>query len=212
MTKAAKPKRRPPFTTLATRLMCTSLSTNSLSRSSFLRPCGSRAISVRLVADRIRRSEIQPALAGGLGQGLDPAVIEIAAAVEHDVLDALLFGAFGDELAHRLGRIDAGAGLLALARRFFDRRRRHERDALVVVDQLRVDVLRRAVNRQSLALARGAAQGAAYAPGAPHDPVAEFAHRAAPLFLLAFLAEDALGGIFDALALVGFRRAVFADF
>src|SRR6516164_9619880 len=33
-TSAAKPKRLPPLTTFATRLMCTSLSTNSLSRSS----------------------------------------------------------------------------------------------------------------------------------------------------------------------------------
>src|SRR5581483_9129029 len=35
---------------------------------------------------------------------------------------------------------------------------------------------------------------------------------AAPLLLLAFLAEDALVGIFDALALVGLRRPIFADF
>src|SRR5215469_9940685 len=33
----------------------------------------------------------------------------------------------------------------------------------------------------------------------------------APLLLLAFLTEDALVGIFDAFALVGLRRAVFAD-
>ena len=46
----------------------------------------------------------------GFGQRPDPAVIEIAAAVEHDVLDALFLRTLGDELAHRLGRIDAGAG------------------------------------------------------------------------------------------------------
>src|SRR5581483_3908527 len=35
---------------------------------------------------------------------------------------------------------------------------------------------------------------------------------AAPLLLLAFLAEDALGRVLDALALVGLRRPVIADF
>src|SRR5690606_32411177 len=55
--------------------------------------------------------ERQPAFAGRVGQGLVPTVINIAAAIKHDYLDALRDGAFGDELAHRLGRIDIGAGL-----------------------------------------------------------------------------------------------------
>src|SRR5215204_3821150 len=98
MTSAAKPKRRPPFTTLATRLMWTSLSTNSLSRSSRC-PC-SRAIFVPI------RSEIEAALAGGVGQRLHAPVVEIAAAVEHDVLQSLLQRALGDQLADRLGGVD----------------------------------------------------------------------------------------------------------
>src|SRR6476646_2758382 len=149
-TSAAKPKRRPPFTTLATRLMWTSLSTNSLSRSSPpLRSRGSRAMLLsHFVQPLVLSSEIQPALARGIGQRLDPAVIEIAAAVENHVLDALLFGALGDELAHGLGRAHAGAGLEALARGLFDRGGGRERDAAIVVDHLGVDVLGGAEHRQ----------------------------------------------------------------
>ena len=44
-------------------------------------------------------SEPQSALAGALGDGRDTAVVLVAAAVEHDCLDAQRLGAFGDELA-----------------------------------------------------------------------------------------------------------------
>ena len=44
-------------------------------------------------------SELQPALAGGVGQRRDPAVVAVAAAVEHHGVDAGLLGALGDELA-----------------------------------------------------------------------------------------------------------------
>src|SRR5581483_478797 len=117
-TSAAKPKRRPPFTTLATRLIWTSLSTNSLSRSSRSRSrLGSRAIgSVFPVWRHGRRhpsSELQSALAGGIGERLDAPMVEIAAAIEHHFLDALLGGALGDQLADLLRRTDVGAGLEA---------------------------------------------------------------------------------------------------
>src|SRR5580692_10985086 len=100
--------------------MCTSLSTNSLSRSSFLRSRGSRAIFVCLVVyltlcRLLLLLEIQSAFASGLRQCLDPAVVEIAATVEDHFFDALLLRALGDELAHRLCRIDAGAGLETFA-------------------------------------------------------------------------------------------------
>src|SRR5260370_27088273 len=97
MTSAAKPKRRPPLTTFATRLMPTSFSVNSLSSRSRgwrspspLRPC------VRAIGPL---SEIEPALAGGVGQGLDPAVIEIGAPVEHHPPDPGRLGAFGEPFA-----------------------------------------------------------------------------------------------------------------
>src|SRR5208282_4870523 len=103
-------------------------------------------------------SEIEPALARGLRQGLDAAVIEVSAAVEHDVLDALLLRALGDELAHRLRRVDAGAGLQAFPRRLLDRGGRSDRDALIVIDHLRIDVLGRAEYGKPLALAGRTAQ------------------------------------------------------
>src|SRR5438477_5564517 len=113
-TRAAKPKRRPPFTTLATRLMWTSLSVNSLSTSLRSRPWGSRAIF------RFPSSEFQSALTRGFGQRLDAAVVEIAAAVEHHVLDALRRRALRDQLADRLGGGDVGAGLMTAAHVLLD--------------------------------------------------------------------------------------------
>src|SRR5712692_4048830 len=112
MTSAAKPKRRPPFTTLATRLMPTSFSVNSLSS----RSRGWRSPSPPLRPSRPVRaigplSQIQSALAGGVGQGLDPAVIHIGAAVEYDPSDPRRLGAFGEQFADRARRLGIGAGL-----------------------------------------------------------------------------------------------------
>ena len=73
------------------------------------------------------RLEVEAAFARGVGQRFDAPVIEIAAAVEHDVLDALFLGALGDQLADRLGRVDVGAGLGAFAQRLFERRGGGER-------------------------------------------------------------------------------------
>src|SRR5579863_5373437 len=106
MTRAAKPKRRPPLTTLATRLMLTSFSANSDSSRDWLSPPSRlrRSPCVRAIRGPLSQttgSEIEPALAGGVGQGLDPAMIEIGAAVEHDPLDAGDLGALGDQLTDR---------------------------------------------------------------------------------------------------------------
>src|SRR6185295_11940491 len=113
---------------------CTSLSMNSLgSRSSRRPPRSPRSRRSRSAICPVL--EVESALTGGVGQRLDAAVIEIAAAIEHDVLDALFLGALGNQLADRLGRVDVGAGLAALAHRFLDRRGRGERYALHVIDQ-----------------------------------------------------------------------------
>ena len=53
-------------------------------------------------------SELEPRLAGGVGQGLDPAVILVASTVEANLVNTGLFGPFGDELAD-----DGGGGLIA---------------------------------------------------------------------------------------------------
>src|SRR5271154_5867325 len=161
--------------------MGTSLSTNSLSRSSFLRSRGSRAM---MPVQFVRLLEAQAAFARRIGERLDAAVIEIAAAIEDHLFDALLLGALGDQLADRLGGGDAGAGLQSLARRLFQRRRRHHRGARIVVDHLRVDVLRGAEHGQALALARRAPQRAAHAPLPPHNSVACLGHRRLRYFFL----------------------------
>src|SRR3954452_18478256 len=92
-TRAVYENRRPPLTTLATRLISTT------------RSCRSR------VEDETERSgagmapsegsglETQAALAGALGKGRHAAVVAVAAAVEHRGLDACGLGALGQQLA-----------------------------------------------------------------------------------------------------------------
>src|SRR5712671_4812353 len=215
-TSAAKPKRRPPFTTLATRLMWTSLSVNSLSRSSLCRCSRSRAIElIRSVIGLIRPyrgpSEVQPAFARRLGQGLDPAVEDVAAAIEHDVLDALGGRALGHPLADLLGGLDVGAGLERAAHILLDRGSGGDRLAFAVVDDLRVDVLRRAKDGQARTEARRGLDRHADARLAPRGLLLELGHDRLPLLLLAFLAEDVFACVFDALALVGLGPAETAD-
>src|SRR5437588_710164 len=64
-------------------------------------------------------SKLQTCFARRVGQRLDATVIEITAAIEHHVLDALLGRALGDEPADRLGGIDVGARLATFAQRLF---------------------------------------------------------------------------------------------
>src|SRR6185437_3152646 len=111
-TSAAKPKRRPPFTTFATRLMETSFSTNSLSALSFRSrsrpPRCSLLFSPRAIPAPL---EIQAGFARGFGQRTDPAVINVRAAIETDIDDARRLGALGDQTADDLRRLDIGAAL-----------------------------------------------------------------------------------------------------
>ena len=67
-------------------------------------------------------------------------MVEIAAAVEHDFLDALLHRALGKQLADGLRRVDVGARLPALAQGLLQRRGGSDRLALLVVDDLCIDV------------------------------------------------------------------------
>src|SRR5438067_6960793 len=185
-TSAAKPKRRPPFTTLATRLMWTSLSVNSLSSRSRSRSrsrCrGSRAMSfVPSSVVRHPSLEFQSAFTRGVGQRLDAPVIEIASAVEDHVLDALCGRPLRQELADRLGRRDVGAVLEATAHILFERRRRSERLAFEVVDHLGIDVLGRAEHRKPLTVTGGAADAPPYLRGPPQRPINDCRHRKAPV-------------------------------
>src|SRR5260370_38526342 len=226
MTIAAKPKRRPPFTTLATRLMPTSFSTKSpSSRSPRWRspsrprwprsrppedrapadgrspppgrgpppgrappppgraplPPPGRALPPGVRAPKGLSLESEPALAGGVGQGLDPAMEEIAAAVEHDGGDAGGLGALGDEPADGCRSGLVGALLEALAQGLVAARPRGHRSAGGVVHHLRVDVLRRAEHRQPQPAAAVLGDPPAHAPLPPPQTILWFAsHPSAP--------------------------------
>src|SRR5581483_1797755 len=145
-TSAAKPKRLPPLTTLATRLMCTSLSANSLSRSSrsrlrSLSLPGLRATLMPFPCVESPASEAEPALAGAVGERLDAPVIAIAAAIEHDLVDARLPGALGHQLADRGGGSLVGPGLELALQVLLQARCRRQGMAFRVVDHLGIDVL-----------------------------------------------------------------------
>src|SRR3990170_7465399 len=136
-TRAVNEKRRPPLTTLATRLI-------SITRSCRSRPLG-LTVSTAMGRLKVAESELQPALTGALGEGLDAAVIAIPAAVEDAGLDARIGRARGEHAArllrllHRvqpaqiaLGPVDRGQGL-----------------ARVVVDQLGEDAAVGAIDAQA---------------------------------------------------------------
>src|SRR5690606_4329255 len=107
-TRAAKPKRRPPLTTLATRLMPTSRSTISeSSRSRGFRSslCGRAILRCPYTSER------QAGFTRRVGERLDATVIDVAAAVEHHLGDTRLLCALGDQLAHFRGRGRVRTGL-----------------------------------------------------------------------------------------------------
>src|SRR5919205_3421300 len=90
-TSAVNEKRRPPLTTLATRLISTTRSWRS-------RPAGETDRSGAGMKARECRSrlEVEAALAGALGQRRDAAVVLVAAAVEHGGVDAGGLRALGE--------------------------------------------------------------------------------------------------------------------
>src|SRR5262245_25542257 len=100
------------------------------------------------------RSEIEPRLAGGVGQGLDAAVVQEAVAVEHDALDLALETHLGDQRADLLGRLGLGVRLERALQVTRQRRRGRERAALGVVHDLRVDVTGAAEDAEPRALLR----------------------------------------------------------
>src|SRR5271170_2402427 len=115
-TSAANDMFLPPLTTLVTRLMETTSSLRLrrfasifffiaiLSYPAFWRPVGSPWETL----------EIEARFAGCVGKGFDAAVIEIAAAVEDHLLDALFFGALGDELTNLSSSGDVATVLLVV--------------------------------------------------------------------------------------------------
>src|SRR5688572_15678891 len=83
-TRAVKEKRRPPLTTLATRLISTTRSWRSRPAAFTDRSTTAIAKFLRVVAGL----EDQAALASALGEGLHAAVVLVSTAVEHRGLDA----------------------------------------------------------------------------------------------------------------------------
>src|SRR6187200_2452785 len=146
-TRAVNEKRRPPLTTLATRLISTTRSWRS-------RPdCDTDRSGAGM---RSLRLEGQSGLAGALGEGLDAAVVLVAAAVEHRGLDAGGLGALGQDgaglvgLLHALERAQLGLGPVDGS----------ERPARVVVDELGEDAAVGAEHRDTRALGRATHLGA----------------------------------------------------
>src|SRR5919108_5929594 len=142
-TRAVNENRRPPLTTLATRLISTTRSWRS-------RPAGETERSG--AGMRATTLEGKPALAGARGQGLDAAVIAVAAAVEDGRLDAGGLRPLGDQragtsgLLHRLEAAQVRLGPVD----------RGQRAAGVVVDELGEDAPVGAEDGDPRALGRAA--------------------------------------------------------
>src|SRR5262245_2780389 len=107
-------------------------------------------LTVSPCATRGRPSELQPGRARRLGHGLHTPVIEVAAAVEHRLLQPLRLETLGDESTDLLRRLDVPGGRIALAQ--LEGRGLRQRDPAPVVDRLDVDVLQAAEHAQPRAL------------------------------------------------------------
>src|SRR5271155_3923225 len=147
-TSAEKLRFLPPFTTLVTRLIETTCSFR-------LSVCG----SIRFTVLNAIRLKLQSSFPCRFRQGLDAAVVDIAAPIEHYLLNALFLGSSGNDFADLLGRRQIAAlGAAAL----FDGRSGNQREAMGIVDHLHVDIGQAAEHRQAGPL-RGAAHLMAYA-------------------------------------------------
>src|SRR3979490_1055517 len=127
-------------------------------------------------------------------------MVEIPAAVEDHLLDSLLEGALGNELADCGGCrniVGLGGGSIFCA---FARARRNNRLAPAIVDELGVDMLARTIDRKSRTPLANLPDAIAPPAAATFKEVLLLAHIG--LLLLAFFAANTLARIFHALALV----------
>src|SRR5438477_2637703 len=147
----------PPLTTLVTRLMATTWSLSWRLPTSNFGLVASNFTSPGLkphCSNLFPQLELQSGLAGGIGQSLHPAVIQISATIEDHFGHALGLGALGDGFAHRFCRRQVSAGSLLLAFFLaFIGGGGHQRLALHVIHQLGVNMVQRAINIQARALA-----------------------------------------------------------
>src|SRR5262249_38641366 len=130
-TSAVNEKRRPPLTTLATRLMETTRSFSS-----------STLGSIFVSATRLSPAPLEGEAAGARGvcQRLHPAVVLVAATIEHHALDAGRLGLLRQYRADRLRSGDVAAGLVLRQKRLAPAGRAHPGASRVVAHELRVDV------------------------------------------------------------------------
>src|SRR5690606_3261991 len=169
-TRAVKLKRRPPFTTLATRLILTTRSMyetplsaapprRSSRRSRRSPPVppprrGAAAISgsSSQLPSSGPASELEPALACAVGQRRDPTCVPVATTVEHHGGDPGFLGPLSEELADLLRLL----GLVRLQRtqRGVHGGRAHQRVPDRVVHDLDEHVTGRAVDDQARTLGR----------------------------------------------------------
>src|SRR5437667_3619935 len=125
-TSAVNEKRRPPLTTLATRLISTTRSWSSSPDAETVRSRDGISRS------RVAGLERQPALTGRLGERLHAPVVLVAAAIEHDLADPGCRGALGQQSTGPPGLIHAAQ----VAQLGLDPVHRCDGAARVVVDQL----------------------------------------------------------------------------
>src|SRR2546425_2650127 len=145
-TSAANDRFFPPLTTLVTRLIEMPWSFRS-----------SPDASLRSIAPLKSKS----CFSRGLGEASNASVINVTAAVEHHALDSLLFSALGYCFTDFFGSRDVSARP-STPRRFV-RRSRSQCHTVVIVNELRVNVMQTPVDRQSRAL--GGARN--FAPNSP---------------------------------------------
>src|SRR5262249_8671756 len=141
--------------------------------------------------------ELQSALAGGISDGRDAAVIHESAAIEDDLRNARGLRAVGKELADLRGRVLVAGGTAAQA--CFGGGGGRKRLSGNVVDDLRGDVVVRAEHREARTL-RGAAHLLAHAAMTPQPQLANLLCTRHDLLPgLSGLALDALAGVAHAL-------------
>src|SRR5262249_24770395 len=143
--RAAKPRMRPPFTTLVTRLIPIIFSRRPSPRSSCCccrPPCRCWAISIYAL-------ELEAAGARRFGERLHTAMKPVTGTIERHRLDAERLRFFGDALADHLGRRPVAAGLGVLAHLRFQRGRAREHLVALGRDDLRVDVMIRAADHET---------------------------------------------------------------
>ena len=159
--------------------------------------------------------QLQTGLAGTLSESLHTAVVNEAATIVDDLSDALLEALLGDVLANLLSSFDVAAVSVEI---FVHAGSAGQGHALLIIDDLSVDVLGRAENIQTGTSSSAAdlAADTTVAAQTSNVLISLVDHNVSPLLLFtlagfAFLADDILANIADALALVRLGRADTAD-